>query len=100
MFRKKAPNYICVEEKNNKYDALEGLRTHADGSPNARVCQLLHAASGNKNRIRCTFWFNAGSRIIENKFRRCFFLFLALAGSFNPAEEHYTSPFPNHAGHT
>ncbi len=27
--------------------------------------------------IRCNFWFNAGSRIIENKFKGCSFLFLA-----------------------
>ncbi len=50
-----------------------------------------------KKVIRCTFWFNAGSRINENKLETCFVLFLALVGSSNPAEP-YHNPFSNPAG--
>ena len=42
--------------------------------------QMIFSNVKNKIRkiwIRCTSWFNAGSRIIENNFRDCFFLFLA-----------------------
>ena len=47
--------------------------------------------------IRCTFWFDAGSRIIGNNLRGWFFLLLAPAGSSNPAgPSHYS--FPNTAG--
>ena len=47
--------------------------------------------------IRCTFWFNARSRIIENNLRGWFFLFLAPVVGCNPAG-HYPNPFPNPAG--
>ncbi len=45
-----------------------------------------------EEKLCCTFWINAGYRIIENNVRGCFFLFLAHAGS-------YPNPFPNSAGH-
>ena len=61
-------------------------------APNLKYSKLKQ-----KLRIRCTFWFNTGSRIIENKFRGCFFLFLATAGGSNPAG-HYPYPFPNPEG--
>jgi len=47
--------------------------------------------------IRCTSWFNAGSRIIENNLRGCFFLLLTPAGGSNPAGP-YNYAFPNPAG--
>ena len=47
--------------------------------------------------IRGTFWFDAGSRIIENNLRGCFFLLLAPVGDSKPVGP-YPSPFPNPAG--
>ena len=47
--------------------------------------------------VRCTSWFNAGSRIIENNLRGCNLLFLAPAGSSNPVGP-YTNPLPKPAG--
>ena len=47
--------------------------------------------------IRCTFWFNAGSGIIENKFRGYFFPILAPAGGSKPMEP-YPNSFLNPAG--
>ena len=48
-------------------------------------------------RIRCSFWFIAGSRIIENSFKGYFFLFLATVGGTNPAGP-YPNQLPNPAG--
>ena len=47
--------------------------------------------------IRCTFWFNAGSRIIDNTLIVCFFLFLAPAGGSNQAAS-YPYTFSNPVG--
>ncbi len=47
--------------------------------------------------IRCTSRFNAGSRIIENNFKGCIFLFLAPAEGPNHAGQ-YSYPFPNLRG--
>ncbi len=52
------------------------------------ICTIFHQ----KLWIKCTFWFNAGSWIIENIIERVFFsLFLDPVGSFNPV-----MPYPNH----
>ena len=42
--------------------------------------------------IRYTFWFNAGSRIIENRFMGYFFLFIAPVRGYNPAG-YFSFPF-------
>ena len=47
--------------------------------------------------IRCTFWFDAGSRIFENDFRWCFFLFLAHTGALT-LRGPILIPFSNLAG--
>ena len=58
-------------------------------SRNHKVAFLLK-----NNRIRCTSWFNAGSRIIENDLADCFFLFLL----FSYPEGFYSNPSPNPVG--
>ena len=50
--------------------------------------------------IRCTCWFNAGSRIIENNFRGCFLQIIAPVGGSNAAGPYPTNPLPNPAGHS
>ena len=47
--------------------------------------------------IKYTYWFNAGSRIIENNCMGCFFQFLKSAGGSNPAGP-YPNLFPKPAG--
>ena len=60
------------------------------------LCTYLKdlTAKDEENWIRCTSWLKAGSRIIENNFRGCSFLFLAPAGGSNPAGP-YPHPFLN-----
>ncbi len=60
--------------------------------PNFAICSAYK-----KSLIWCTSWYNAGSRMIENKFRGCFFLFLAPAAGSN-SMGHYHIPFPNLVG--
>ena len=52
---------------------------------------------GKKCLIRCTYWFDVGSRIIENYLEGVFFLFLGPSVSSNPAGP-YPNPFPNPVG--
>ncbi len=55
-----------------------------------KFCDKWEIILKKNNGIRCTSWFNAGSRIIGNNLCGCFFLFLAPAGGSNPA-----GPSPN-----
>ena len=47
--------------------------------------------------VKCTFWQNGGSKIIENKLVGYFFQFLAPVGGPNH-EGAYHYPFPNIPG--
>ena len=53
----------------------------------------------NKLWIRCTSWFNAGYRIIENNLGGVLILFLAPAGGSNLAGP-YNNPYPNPVVHS
>ena len=58
------------------------------------VCfREYYVKSSLKIGIRCTFRFNAGSRITKNNLRECFSLFLVTMGGSNPVEI-----FPNPRG--
>ena len=63
------------------------------GGMGLRVKEEDLSTGEKRNWIRCTSWLNAGSRIIENNLRGCFFLILAPVGGSNPAGP-YHNPFP------
>ncbi len=57
----------------------------------------IYRLKENEVEIKCTFWFNTGSKIIEDNLWGCFFLFLDPEGGSNPSGP-YPNPFPNPAG--